>query len=104
MSSQNSGHLVLGKVLDVHPLLVDVPLLIVALLLRGMGHQLNSSFLLQNIMREFGLHLSIEIFSFWSKVTAVVISKVILQQKSVSKKQNKKTCDESEVGPRRDLS
>ena len=88
MSSQNSGHLVLGKVLDVHPLLVDVPLLIVALLLRGMGHKLNTSFLLQKIMRGFELHLSIEIFSFRSEVTTVVISKVILQQKSVSKKKH----------------
>ena len=50
LSSQNSGHLVLGKVLDVHALLVDVPLLIVALLLRKMGHKLNTTFLLLKIM------------------------------------------------------
>ena len=90
LSSQNSCHLVLGKVLDVHALLVDIPLLIVALLLRGMRHQSNTSLLLLKMMRGFDLHLSIEIISFRSKVTAVVISKVILQQKRVSKKETKK--------------
>ena len=90
LSSQNSGHLVLGKVLNVHALLVDIPLLIVALLLRGMGHKLNTSFLLQKIMRGFAFHLSIEIFSFWPEVTTVVISKVILYSRRVFQKKKRK--------------
>ena len=102
-------HLVLGKVLDVHAFLVDIPLLIVALLLRRMKTPnnlfppfeknspspartnkipINLVSFFKN-MRRFNLHLSIEIFSFRSKVTTVVISKVILQHQSDAKKETK---------------
>ena len=104
-----SCHLVLGKVLDVHAFLVNIPLLIVALLLRRMKTPNNLVPLFEknspspartnkmpiNLvsffknMRRFDLHLSIEIFSFRSKVTTVVISKVILQHQSDAKKKQK---------------